>query len=85
MTRIRANTLALSASFFVTAALGLVQFKIVTNSISEAAVGAWLAVVGIGALINTLSELGLPQVIIRYGAKFDAQLRTCVKHHGAAV
>ena len=44
MTRIRANTLALSASFFVTAALGLLQFKIVTNAIDCFAIASGLLI-----------------------------------------
>ncbi len=75
MSRIRSNTMALGASFFATALLAFLQVKIITNYLDKDAVGVWSAVLAIGALLATLSELGLPQVIVRYGAKFDAEGR----------
>ena len=75
MSRIRTNTLALGTSFFVTAALAFLQVKILTNYLSQASVGVWSAVLASGALLATLSELGLPQVLVRYGAKYDAEGR----------
>ncbi|NNF06496.1 MAG: lipopolysaccharide biosynthesis protein [Candidatus Eisenbacteria bacterium] len=75
MSRIRANTVALGLSFFVTAIMAFVQVKILTNFLPESKFGAWVTLVGVGALLGTLSELGLPQVLIRYGAKYDAENR----------
>ncbi len=75
MSRIRTNTLALGSSFFVTAVLAFLQVKIITNFLGQEAVGVWSAVLAVGALLGTLSELGLPQVLVRYGAKYDAEGR----------
>ncbi len=73
--RIRTNMLSLGASFFFTAALAFLQVKILTNFLDQDSVGVWSAVLAVGALLGTLSELGLPQVLVRYGAKFDAERR----------
>lgn len=75
MSRIRANALALSTSFFTTAFFSFVQVKIITNALDQGSVGMWSAVVAVGALLATFSELGLPWVMLRYGAKFDAEGR----------
>ena len=75
MSRIRTNTMALGMSFFVTAALAFLQVKIITNYLDKTSVGVWSAMLAVGALLATLSELGLPQVLVRYGAKFDAEGR----------
>ncbi len=75
MSRIRTNTLSLGTSFFVTAIFAFLQVKILTNFLDQDAVGLWSAVLAVGALLGTLSELGLPQVLVRYGAKFDAEGR----------
>jgi O-antigen/teichoic acid export membrane protein len=76
VSRIRTNTVALGVSFLGTAVLAFLQIKILTNHLTDVNFGAWIAVVGVGALLGTLTELGLPQVIVRYGAKFDAERRT---------
>gem|GEM_PF-625576 len=75
MSRIRANTIALGVSFVGTALLAFLQVKILTNHLAPDRFGAWVTMVGVGALLGTLTELGLPQVIIRYGAKYDAEGR----------
>ena len=75
MSRIRANAIALAVSFFVTAFFSFLQIKIITNALDQTSVGAWSAVVAVGALLATFSELGLPWVMVRYGAKFDAEHR----------
>jgi len=75
LSRIRANVVALGVSFFTTAFFSFLQIKIITNALDQASVGAWSAVVAVGALLATFSELGLPWVMVRYGAKFDAEHR----------
>jgi O-antigen/teichoic acid export membrane protein len=75
VSRIRANTLALTTSFFVTAFLAFIQVKIVTNYLDKDAVGVWSALVAVGAVLTAFSQLGLPFVLVRYGAKFDAEGR----------
>ncbi len=75
MSRIRANTLSLGISFFATAILAFVQVKLLTNYLDQTSVGVWSAVTAVGALLAALSELGLPQVLVRYGAKFDVEGR----------
>lgn len=75
MSRIRANVVALGVSFFTTAFFSFFQIKIITNVLDQTSVGAWSAVVAVGSLLATFSELGLPWVMVRYGAKFDAEHR----------
>ena len=75
MSRIRANTLALTTSFFVTAFLAFIQVKIVTNYLDKDSVGVWSALIAVGAVLTAFSQLGLPFVLVRYGAKFDAEGR----------
>ncbi|HET9232791.1 MAG TPA: lipopolysaccharide biosynthesis protein, partial [Candidatus Eisenbacteria bacterium] len=75
MSRIRANVVALGISFFTTAFFSFLQIKIITNALDQTSVGVWSAVVAVGSLLATLSELGLPWVMVRYGAKFDAEKR----------
>jgi O-antigen/teichoic acid export membrane protein len=75
VSRIRANTLALATSFFATAFFAFVQIKILTVYLDQGSVGVWSALVAVGALLATLSELGLPYVLVRYGAKYDAEGR----------
>jgi len=75
MSRIRTNTAALGLSFFGTAVLAFVQVKVLTTYLTDSGFGTWITVGGIGALLGTLTELGLPQVIVRFGAKYDAQDR----------
>jgi O-antigen/teichoic acid export membrane protein len=75
MSRIRANTVALAISFFTTALFSFLQIKIITNALDQTSVGVWSAIVAVGALLASFSELGLPWVLVRYGAKFDAEHR----------
>jgi len=76
VTRIRTNTLALGSSFFFTAFLAFLQVKILTNSLDQTSFGVWSAVVAVGALLASVSEMGLPWTLVRYGAKFGAEGRT---------
>ena len=75
MSRIRTNTIALGTSFFATAFLAFIQVKIITNFLDQGSVGIWSAVIAIGALLTSVSEMGLPWVLVRYGAKYDAENR----------
>jgi O-antigen/teichoic acid export membrane protein len=75
VSRIRTNTLSLGSSFFVTAFLALAQVKLITNFLSQTDVGVWSAVTAVGALLTAFSELGMPQVLVRYGAKYDVEDR----------
>lgn len=75
MSRIRTNTFALATSFFVTAFLAFLQVKIVTNYLDRDAVGVWSAVIAVGAVLTAFSQMGLPWVLVRYGAKYDAEGR----------
>ena len=75
MSRIRTNTLALTTAFFVTAVLYFVQLKILTNFMSREMVGAWTAVTSVAMLLVPFAELGMPQVLVRYAAKYDAERR----------
>ena len=75
MSRIRTNTISLGSSFFITAFLAFVQVKLITNYLSQTDVGVWSAVTAVGALLTAFSELGMPQVLVRYGAKYDVERR----------
>ena len=70
--RLRTNTAALLASFVGTAVLVVLQFKIISLNMDQAAVGVWSMLFASGAMLGTLSELGLPVVLLRFGARFDA-------------
>ena len=87
MSRIRANTIALTLSFFATAFFFFLQLKILTNFLDQTAVGVWTAVTALGMILSPLSQLGMPQVLVRYGAKFDAEdrLHRLRPLHGLAV
>jgi len=52
LSRIRTNTLALAASFFITAFLAFLQVKIITNFLDQGSVGIWSAVIAVGAVIR---------------------------------
>lgn len=75
MSRIRTNTAALTVSFFATAAFYFVQLKIITNFLSQTQVGAWTAVTATALLLIPFAELGMAQVLVRYGAKYEAEGR----------
>jgi len=75
LSRIRTNALALAGSFFSTAFLAFLQVKIITNYLDRTEVGIWSTVIAVGALCATLSENGLPMVLVRFGAKYDAEGR----------
>ena len=75
MSRIRTNTFALGTSFFVTAFFSFLQVKIITNFLDQNSVGVWAAVIAVGAVLGSFSEVGLPWVLVRYGAKYDAEGR----------
>ena len=72
MSRIARNTQALAAAFVVTTLLSFVQIKLLTRYLSQDALGEYSAAFAIGALVSALAAIGLPAVVMRFTAKYDA-------------
>ena len=72
MSRIARNTSAVATAFVVTTLLSFVQIKLLTRYLSQDALGEYSAAFAIGALVSVLAQLGLPAVVLRFTAKYDA-------------
>lgn len=75
MSRLRTNTLAMIGAFLSQALFVFLQMKILTHWMPRAEFGLFSAVFASGALLSGLAELGFPVVLVRYGAKFEAEGR----------
>ena len=75
MSRLRTNTLAMIGSFLSQAIFVFLQMKILTHWMPREEFGLFSAVFAAGALLSGLAELGFPVVLVRYGAKFEAEGR----------
>lgn len=75
MTRVRSNTLAMAGTFVVQAVFVLLQIKILTHWLTPGEFGLFASVFALGVLLGSLADLGFSVVLVRYGAKFDAEGR----------
>jgi O-antigen/teichoic acid export membrane protein len=72
MSRIARNISAVAAAFVSNTLLTFLQIKLITRYLSQAAVGEYSATVAMGAIISALAQAGLPTVVLRFTAKYDA-------------
>jgi O-antigen/teichoic acid export membrane protein len=72
MSRIARNTSAVGTAFVVTTLLSFVQIKLLTRYLSQDALGEYSAAFALGALVSVLAQVGLPAVVLRFTAKYDA-------------
>jgi len=72
MSRIARNTSAVATAFVVTTLLSFVQIKLLTRYLTQDALGEYSAAFAIGALVSVLAQVGLPVVVLRFTAKYDA-------------
>ena len=72
MSRIARNTSAVGTAFVVTTLLSFVQIKLLTHFLTQDALGEYSAAFAIGALVSVLAQVGLPVVVLRFTAKYDA-------------
>lgn len=75
MTRLRTNALAMVGAFLSQAIFVFLQMKILTRWMPQTEFGLFSAVFAFGAILAAIVELGWPLVLIRFGAKFDAEGR----------
>jgi O-antigen/teichoic acid export membrane protein len=75
VTRVRSNTLAMAGTFLVQACFVFLQIKILTHWLTPGQFGLFASVYALGALLGSVAELGFSVVLVRYGAKFDAEGR----------
>ncbi len=72
MSRIVRNTSAVAAAFATNTLLSFLQIKLLTRYFTQAALGEYSATFAIGAIVSVLAAVGLPTVVLRYTAKYDA-------------
>ncbi|MGD8394497.1 MAG: lipopolysaccharide biosynthesis protein, partial [Candidatus Eiseniibacteriota bacterium] len=72
MSRIARNTTAVTAAFAANTTLSFLQVKLLTRWLPQAELGEYFATVALGALISVLAQIGLPMVVLRFTAKYDA-------------
>ncbi len=72
MSRIVRNTSAVAAAFATNTVLSFLQIKLLTRFLSQSALGEYSATFAIGAIVSVLAAVGLPTVVLRYTAKYDA-------------
>ncbi len=72
MSRIVRNTTAVSAAFVTNTILSFLQIKLLTHWLPQTELGEYFATVALGALISVLAQIGLPMVVLRFTAKYDA-------------
>jgi len=72
MSRIVRNTSAVAAAFATNTILSFLQIKLLTRYLTQSALGEYSATSAIGAIVSVVAALGLPTVILRYTAKYDA-------------
>lgn len=72
MSRIVRNTSAVAAAFATNTVLSFLQIKLLTRFFTQAALGEYSATYAIGAIVSVLAAIGLPTVVLRYTAKYDA-------------
>lgn len=72
MSRLVRNTSAVAAAFVANTLLSFLQIKLLTGYFSQADLGEYSATVAIGAILSVLAQVGLPTVVLRFTAKYDA-------------
>jgi O-antigen/teichoic acid export membrane protein len=72
LSRIVRNTTAVTAAFAANTTLSFLQVKLLTRWLPQAELGEYFATVALGALISVLAQIGLPMVVLRFTAKYDA-------------
>jgi O-antigen/teichoic acid export membrane protein len=75
MTRVRSNALAMVGTFLIQGGFVFLQVKLLTHWLTPAEFGLYSSIFALGALLGSLAELGFSVVLVRYGAKFDAENR----------
>jgi len=72
MSRFVRNISAVAAAFVASTLLTFLQIKLITRYLPQSAVGEYSATVAIGAIVSVLAQIGLPTVVLRFTAKYDA-------------
>ncbi len=72
MTRIVKNTTAVGLAFLCNTVLTFVQIKLLTAFMAKSQLGEYSTTMAIGALVSVFAQLGLPMVVVRFVAKYDA-------------
>src|SRR5512139_3199819 len=72
MSRIVRNASAVAAAFATNTVLSFLQIKLLTRYLTQSALGEYSATYAIGAIVSVVAALGLPTVVLRYTAKYDA-------------
>ncbi len=75
MTRVRSNAFAMTGTFVIQAVFVFAQIKILTHWLDPTQFGLFSSVFAMGALLGGVAELGFSVVMVRYGAKFEAEER----------
>jgi O-antigen/teichoic acid export membrane protein len=76
MTRVRSNALAMGGVYVTQAIFVLLQIKILTHWLAPGLFGLFSSISALGALLGSLAEAGFSVVLIRYGAKYEAEGRS---------
>ena len=72
MSRVAKNSLILFGFFLLQQFLVLIQLKILTNWLNKERLGEYFTLLAIAAIISIFMQLGLPLVIARFIAKYEA-------------
>jgi O-antigen/teichoic acid export membrane protein len=72
MSRIVRNISAVGAAFVSNTLLTFLQIKLLTRHLPQSELGEYFATAAIGAIVSVLAQVGLPAVVLRFTAKYDA-------------
>jgi polysaccharide transporter, PST family len=72
MLRVARNTSAVGAAFVTGTLLSFLQIKLLTRYLTQDELGEYSTCFALGAILSVLAQIGLPVVVMRFTAKYDA-------------